>query len=261
MNRPLPAGLPVHGLPLLAEQNGPLVRPDGRPQRSKPLMRKYEVAYLAPNGEEKRLARIAPAAPTFESAFLAFARGTIFATREGPIAVEDLSPGMELLTSDHGCQPLLWKGSTTIKAAAPGRPGPDYTLIRFQTESIGLGRPAQDLMLANAARLFCAKPADTYGGHFKTATRWVDDLSTFEIRPPAPVEVFHLAVEVHSRLIANGVEVESFHPGPMPRWAAGSQMQSLYLSMFPHITAIEEFGPLAYPRDVDDDQSTNVFFV
>lgn len=255
MNRPLPAGLPAtqpsSKTSSLAEI-GQLARSDRRPQRTKPLMRKYEVAYLAANGDGMTASRIAPASPTFETAFMAFARGTLISTTEGPVAIEDLFPGMEVITADHGPQPLLWKGATTIVPGAPGQSQDATRLTRVATEAFGPGRPAQDLMLGYGARIFRATHRDHPMGHFKKANQMVDGMSAVDIYPPSPVRVFHLSLAVHSRLVANGVEVESFHPGVLRSLRSRSDLEALYLSLFPHIRVIEDFGAMAYPRDVDE---------
>ncbi|WP_147127326.1 Hint domain-containing protein [Shimia ponticola] len=260
MNRPLPAGLPASQLSSqtssLAEV-GQFARPDRRPQRSKPLMRKYEVAYLASNGDGMTAARIAPATVTFETAFMAFARGTLIQTSDGYVAVEDLFPGMDIMTADQGPQPLMWMGATTIVPGAPGQTEAATRLTRIATETFGPGRPTQDLMLGYGARLFRATHRDHPMGHFKKASELIDGMSAVDIYPPSPVRVFHLALKGHARLIANGVEVESFHPGALNGLRARSDLEALYLSLFPHVRSIEEFGPMAYPRDVDDLKGTD----
>ena len=47
-------------------------------------MRKYEVASLARDGTVRYSEHITPASIAFESAFAAFARGTLIATTDGP---------------------------------------------------------------------------------------------------------------------------------------------------------------------------------
>ncbi|MEM1301737.1 MAG: Hint domain-containing protein [Pseudomonadota bacterium] len=215
-------------------------------------MRKYEVAYLAGNGDGMTASRIAPASVTFETAFMAFARGTLISTAQGPVAVEDLYPGAELATAEDGFQPLMWMGATTIVPGAPGQSEAATRLTRIATETYGPGRPAQDLMLGYGARLFRATHSKHPMGHFKKPSELVDGMSAVDIYPPSPVRVFHLCLRSHGRLIANGVEVESFHPGALRSLRSRSDLEALYLSLFPHVRSIEDFGPLAYPRDVDD---------
>jgi len=255
MNRPLPAGLPASKV---SPQTSPLAeigqfaRTDRRPQRSKPLMRKYEVAYLAGNGDGMTVSRIAPATVTFETAFMGFARGTLISTTQGPVAVEDLYPGLTIATADQGAQPLVWMGATTIVPGAPGQSEAATRLTRISTDALGPGRPAQDLMLGYGARVFRATHRDHPMGHFIKASDMVDGMSAVDIYPPSPVRVFHLALRSHSRLIANGLEVESFHPGALHGLRSRSDLEALYLSLFPHIRSFQEFGPLSYPRDVDE---------
>ncbi|MEL6609718.1 MAG: Hint domain-containing protein [Pseudomonadota bacterium] len=211
-------------------------------------MRKYEVAYLAPNSDGMTTSRLAPATQTFESAFMAFARGTVFSTPSGPVAVEDLHPGDELITADAGTQRLMWKGATTVVPGAPGQNEASGRLTRVATDSRGMGRPSQDLMLGFAARLYQGNGT----GFFLPATDVIDGISVIAVTPPSPVRVFHLGLAQHCRLIANGIEVESFHPGLAFSGTHRPEMRALYLSMFPHLRAIEDFGPLRYAREDEE---------
>jgi len=98
-----------------------IARPDGRPQRVQPVMRRYEAVHLASNGDIVEHSHIAPAIPQFEEAFSAFARGTIFQTKTGPVAVEDLLPGDMVLTADGEFEKLTWKGSMMLVPSAEGQ--------------------------------------------------------------------------------------------------------------------------------------------
>jgi hypothetical protein len=62
------------------------------------------------------------------------------------------------------------------------------------------------------------------------------------------VPVFHLGFAAHQRLVANGVEVESFHPGPQHRIGLRGDLLDIYLSCFPHQSDLAAFGPPCLPR-------------
>ena len=87
-------------------------RPDA--VRKARMMRRYRIRSLREDGSVHETENIGPATPVFEKAFSAFARGTLIKTTTGPVAVEDLEPGMMLITAEHGPSQLLWIGSMTL---------------------------------------------------------------------------------------------------------------------------------------------------
>ena len=77
-------------------------------------MRSYEVAALRADGSLYIGQDRAPALPLFESAFSAFARGTVIQTTEGEMAVEDLQPGDMINTSTGEAAELVWISYNTF---------------------------------------------------------------------------------------------------------------------------------------------------
>ncbi|MCO6381088.1 Hint domain-containing protein, partial [Oceanicola sp. 502str15] len=130
-----------------------------------PLTRRFEVSYLASNGDIDEFQRVAPATPLFEEAFSALGRGALISTVDGLTAVEDILPGT-LVETANGPKPLLWIGSMTVfpesgelAARAPGRE--PQKMLRIATDAFGFGRPAPDLMLGPKARLLYRSAACT----------------------------------------------------------------------------------------------------
>ena len=215
-------------------------------------MRKYEVLYTEDNGDIGELRRIAPATPAFEDAFAAFARGTLLATSRGPVAVEDLFPGDEIKTVEDGFQPLLWRGAMTLVPDANGQRREMGRLSRFSADSLGIARPMPDLILGPCARLYNrtrgAQALARGDGAFIPGRDYLDGINVIELTPPSPVQVYHLAFRDHQRVIANGVEIESHHPGTLHEFGARGDILKLYLTLFPHVRDFVDFGPLRHPR-------------
>lgn len=214
-------------------------------------LRRLEALALMPNGELTEVINRAPSHPAFEGAFAALARGTILATEEGPIAIEDLVPGVKVETRDAGFQPLKWIGMTTI---APSMPLADFParLFRVPVDSFGPSRPMPDLMLAPHARLLHRSPKMRelfgYDSAVTPIPAFEDGYSVIRVAPASPVAVYHLAFRDHHILRANGLEIESFHPGQeLTRQLSGDSLR-LFMSFFPHLEALSEFGPLIAPR-------------
>jgi len=191
-----------------------------------PLMRKIEVACLGPDGDFQEFTRIVPAVPAFDEAFSAFARGTLFATERGLVAVEDLWPGDRIKTVGHGFRTLVWRGSTLIVPQAQGQDPAMGRLTRIAADGLGIARPMHDLVLGPHARI-------AHRAH------GIARLTGAEAA---------LIPASHERLLANGVEVESFHPGPAPMLTMRPEYLSLFLSCFPHVGQLAEFDVLTLPR-------------
>jgi len=227
-------------------------RPDRQPPRLQPLMRKYEVAYLSPDQTIETLTQMAPANELFEDAFAAFARGTLLAGPDGPIAIEDLEPGMQLTTRDDGPKTVQWVGKILLVPNTERQRPEMGRLTRVSADSFGLNRPMPDLILGAAAHLLQSGPsvrATTHHDHALVAARaLIDWENLIEVTPPSPVELYHLAFDSHAVVIANGLEVESCHPGYAFRKGLAGMQRGLYLSLFPQLTLVSDFGGYLYPR-------------
>ena len=215
------------------------------------VMRKYRISALHDDGNVRTGDQIGPAMPIFESAFSAFAHGTLIATTDGTVPVEDLEPGMEIVTCNGQFVPLIWTGSMTLMPPSDRMPQ-GGRLTRIMADSFGIGRPQTDLMLGPGARLM-VRPT---GGveRIETsrcltpASRMTDGMNVIAVMPPRPVTVHHICLQRHAIISAAGMETESFHPGPGFERNMGPNMLSLFLSFFPHVRTARDFGPLAHER-------------
>ena len=214
-------------------------------------LRRYEALALMPDGDLAEVIQRAPAHPAFESAFAAVARGTILATEQGPIAIEDLVPGVKVETRDAGFQPVMWIGQTAL---APNMPLADFParLFRVPVDSFGPSRPMPDLMLAPHARLLHRSPKMRemfgYDSAVTPVPAFEDGYSVIRVAPASAVAVYHLAFRDHHILRANGLEIESFHPGvDLTRHLGGDSLRQ-FMGFFPHIESPADFGPLVAPR-------------
>lgn len=220
--------------------------------RSTPLMRSVEILSLGPDGQVTETNRLVPALPAFDEAFAAIARGAVLATERGPVAIEDLWPGDRIRTADGGLETVLWRGSTMVVPRAQGQDPAMGRLIRIATDALGLARPTPDLVLGPKARIVCRAPGVRVltgsDAALVPVVDFVDGVGLVEITPASPVQVFHLGLARHRRIVAQGVEVESQHPGSAHLLGLREDLLQLYLSCFPHVTSIAEFGPAMLPR-------------
>lgn len=233
-----------------AQQRWTARRPTIAPQTRFP-MRRYEALSLLPDNSLAEVVKRAPAHPLFEGAFCALARGTIMATEDGPVAVEDLLPGTRIETRDAGYQTLLWIGTITLLPnQQPGQT--PARLFRIPVDSFGPARPMPDLMLAPHARLLHRnerlRELVQDDSALTPITAFEDGQSVIRVAPASPVSTYHLAFKDHHILRANGLEIESYHPGNDLVNRIGGDGLRLFMSFFPHISTIAEFGPLCAPR-------------
>ncbi|HHI71565.1 MAG TPA: Hint domain-containing protein [Rhodobacteraceae bacterium] len=226
------------------------LRQTGRPTGVR--TRRYDISYLGRNGDVIEVNRIAPSIPIFEDAFSAFARGTLVATNNGPVAVEDLLPGDRIQTRDNGLQTLQWVGSMMLAPAALHRETRQKKLCRITADAFGLGRPAPDLILGPGARLL-RRDAALVGAMgtpsaLAPVKAFADGEIVLEVKPVTAVKVYHLAFARHQIICANGLETESYHPGPVERLQIDHEMKTIFMALFPHIRLLRDFGELSYPR-------------
>lgn len=214
-------------------------------------MRKYEVAALLPDLTVSLTQHVAPATPLFEACATAFARGTLIETVRGPVAIEDLVPG-DYVRTTAGTAPITWIGSTTY---VPGHDDDSTTLTRMTritADSFGMGQPQMDLLLGPAARMVIRHPRlDALLGKdcvLAPVKDYVDGDRFVEVTPMGTVQLYHLMVQGHTTLRIGGIEMETYHPGNTASQSLGQNMRALYLSMFPNISDLDDFGQVSMTR-------------
>lgn len=203
-------------------------------------MRRFAAQWLAEEGQSDDYNRLAPASSFFESAFNAFIRGTLLATPMGPVAVEDLMPGDQVETAERGTEVILWKGNLTLYPHSPGMPGQPDGLFRLTADSLGYGRPMQDLLLGSGAEVWAPNRS-----RFIPAAEMLDGVSVIELAPPAPVTAYHICLAGRRTLLANGLAVSSYAPDEAAAQQLTPEMRALFLSLFPNLRDLEDIAALA----------------
>jgi hypothetical protein len=124
-------------------------------------------------------------------------------------------------------------------------------------DAFGLGRPLQDQTFGPAARRMDRDPlvraalgTDKALVPLSAAS---DGMGVIEVTPVSPTKVYHLACEGHETILAAGLEVETFHPGPEMPLSLPEEILQLFMSFFPHLRNIRDFGRLNAARLSEDD--------
>lgn len=224
--------------------------------RTTRLTRRFEVEWLEGSSVMDSV-HVAPALPVFEKAFGAFTHGVLIHTTEGPIAIEDLVPGMDLECANGRTSRLMWKGSIMLVPNAPTLSDEPDRLYRVTPDAFGLGRPVQDQTFGPHVRRLDRDPKIRASLGSETAlvplSGLADGHSVIEVTPMSPTRVYHLACEDHATILAAGLEVETYHPGPETPLSLSDEMMAHFLQFFPYIRSLKDFGRLSAPRLTRDD--------
>ena len=157
-----------------------------------------------------------------------------------------------ITTADGGETPLLWKGSITLVPNAPSMREKPNRLYRLSADALGLGRPFRDVILGPDARILNRDPvvraAVETGAAFVPVSSYADGVAVTEIQPAMPVRVYHLRTERHATILADGLEVETYHPRADLSHGIPLEMLEVFLGFFPGISALREFGRARWPR-------------
>ncbi|MFV0294068.1 MAG: Hint domain-containing protein [Paracoccus sp. (in: a-proteobacteria)] len=177
--------------------------------------------------------------------FVCFAAGTFITTPAGPVAVECLKAGDMILTLDHGSQPLRWIGSRVVPAIDKQTP------VRI---SRGVCGNSRDLIVSQQHRILMdgrTTPCEQgYDSYFLPAKKLIDDVQV-KLDDCEMVEYFHLLLDRHEVIFAEGCRTESFYLGKEGWKMLPEQSRSEILGIFPTLEFAEDgsssYGPLARP--------------
>jgi hypothetical protein len=180
-----------------------------------------------------------PAIPAAGTAFpICFAAGTLIATPDGERPVERLRPGEAVLTRDHGPQPLRWVGVTRVDAARLSAL-PAFLPVRIRAGTFGPGRPARDTLLSQQHRLLMTGwRAELLFGEDEVlvAARHLLGVAGVTLaRDLGAVTYVHLMFDGHEVVFANGIEAESFLPGPGAMAGVDADLRAELLALFPDL--------------------------
>ena len=158
-----------------------------------------------------------------------FVAGTMIATPDGERAAETLKPGDLVLTQDDGPQPLRWIG--TRQVAATG----DFAPIHIRANTFGAHR---DLLVSPLHRVLIRDNlAELLFGEAEVlvaARDLVNDRSVSR-RAGGEVTYVHLLFDRHQVVFSEGLETESFLPGPQTTKSFEREVVEEIYAIFPEI--------------------------
>jgi hypothetical protein len=134
--------------------------------------------------------------------FACFLRGTRIATPYGEVAVEDLRAGDLVLTLNHGRSPIRWIGRRVLDPMMIDRPR-DAWPIRIRRGALTDNVPHRDLFVSPD---HCLLVQDV----LVPAKLLVNGTTIVQEQLREPFEYFHIELESHDIVLAEGMLSESY---------------------------------------------------
>ncbi|MEM7745870.1 MAG: Hint domain-containing protein [Pseudomonadota bacterium] len=174
-----------------------------------------------------------------------FVRGTVIATPHGLVPIENLSAGDQVMTMDHGSQPVRWIGSSRVTRHNLVAK-PELRPVRIRKGSLGNNLPETDLLVSRQHRVMVrsviAKRMFEKDELLIPANKLLP-LVGIDIEADATeVEYFHMLFERHEIVWSNGAPTESLFTGPEAMKTVSPDAKREILRLFPGITS-PDFRP------------------
>ncbi|MFT4716879.1 MAG: hypothetical protein ACI861_001624 [Paracoccaceae bacterium] len=228
----------------------PVQRAQIQSRAETPARNRYGISVLLDDGSISSVDHMAPGELFLEDICACFGRGTLIATPQGQIAVEDLKPGDKIKTRDSGDQVLRWISSCALPSGDSDQAG--EMALRIKADALGELRPMQDLVVSPRFRLLTNHPScEALFGSPETlapAADLLDGDTILQVRPAPGLEFFNLMFDSHQIVEANGLATESYHPGNFGVAVMSLEMQSHLRQIFPHLNGdLTRFGRTVRP--------------
>jgi hypothetical protein len=92
------------------------------------------------------------------------------------------------------------------------------------------------------ARAPSAALADSGGQVLLPVSEAIDNTGIVPLKPAQPLRLYHLMLDRHAIVYANGLPVETYHPGLETLETMGPNMRALFMTLFPHLSGPHRFG-------------------
>ena len=144
---------------------------------------------------------------------ICFATGTRICTARGEVAVEDLRVGDQAVTVGGKQRPIRWIGSRSLDGRGAALPFAQQP-VRIRAGAFGDGLPVRDLFLSPGHPVLV-------GDHLVPVMSLVNGTSLARM-PATAVTYWHVELDAHDILLAEGLPAESYLDLGSRPWFAGS---------------------------------------
>lgn len=176
---------------------------------------------------------------------ICFVDGTRLLTEDGEKRVEELREGDRIQTKDSGVQEIRWIGSRRITGARL-QAFPELRPVRIGAGGLGLGQPDGDLLVSPQHRMLITghRALELFNERevFVAANDLVGQAGIHVDHERRGFTYYHVLLDNHEVVFANGVETESFHPASAPLESLDPQDRARLIERFPGL----DYDPGAY---------------
>jgi hypothetical protein len=167
---------------------------------------------------------------------VSFARGTRITLASGAqTPIETLRPGDRVLTRDHGPQPLVWAGRTTLRAVGVFAP------VVITAGAMG---NAGDLIVSQHHRMFIYQRGPRTGptAELLVQAKHLADGDRIFVREGGMVDWFSLVFDRHEIIYAEGVPCESLLVTEATLRQLPPELAAEVRARFPQLSQRQHFG-------------------
>lgn len=186
---------------------------------------------------------------------ICFTDTTFIGTPDGFKRVSDLRPGDMVQTRDNGAKPILWVGQRRISGARL-HVMPQMRPIRIKNNAFGAQSPGGDLLVSPQHRMVVKGQValDLFNTDevLVAAKDLVNGRSIYHESRIREVNYYHILMEQHEILWANGILSESFHPANMNLTTLAEDQRMAMYELYPDL----EWNPESYGGDARRSLST-----
>ena len=170
-----------------------------------------------------------------------FVAGTLVMTPEGEVPVESLRPGALVMTKDDGAQPLRWIGRRRVEAKG------DFAPICIAPNAFGDHRR---LLVSPLHRILIRDSlAEVLFGEAEVLVAARDLVNDYSVRriEGGTVDYIHILFDRHQVVFSEGLETESFLPGPQIIRSFEADVVGEIVALFPELDPAtwEGYSPAA----------------
>jgi len=169
-----------------------------------------------------------------------FARGTLIEIANNrQVPVEDLQQGDWVMTADHGMNEIKWIGVSKTGEQTLAR-HPNLRPIRIKKGALGCSTPAEDLYVSPQHRILVrSKIAQRMFDEPEVlvAVKHLTELEGIDIVDDTKdVDYYHILLDNHEILIANGAACESLYLGAQALKSVDRESKREIIQIFPEIS-------------------------